>query len=398
MLLRGVRIARIHDWSWDDNRCTLTLQGCDDNEAWQAPLPPLASPCVLYAVWVDGPKRTIEDWVHEAPEWVPVPILDHLPEEALKAVRTTLRLPADAPRERISEVARGRDVQIVSGMGVWRGTFDGEGLRTEKRARLFDNWTAFGRHESRCFSMPHAIVLATDTDPLDMQQSDFSRSRDPKLRRLSLAAPAWRAIRLARLGGASLSKDCIIKEFGQTSYDIVSGRMIETVARVYRPVAETGRALPPVVFVGGAANLCFSHAPGGVPEDTIVWFASCIVVAARHPRKRSFLVPEQLKVNAYAVHEHVGAVYVLSASGVEATCSDGRVVSRGGLTYVGQPTAAEGGCELFESGSLRKVGVYCPRGDGTSWSTSLVRRVLDLVALDGHLHTNCVSTRFLTGL
>ena len=389
MLLRGVRIRHVLEWSWEENACVVTI----GDGTFRGPLPPFASPCALYVLWVNGEDRTIENWVHEPVTWSPVPTLDHLTEETLNAARSALRLQADAPRERILERVRAKDYQVVSSMGVWQGTFDGEGLNEDKRARLASNWFAFGRHEARCFSEPHTIVLATDADPPAVQASDFSRSNDPRLKRLALAAPAWRTIRRARLGGATLSSQAIIAVFGQIAYDILVSFGDTCAPRLLRTVDDW--TTPRVVFAGESVKPEFSHAPGSAPDE-VHWFASCIAVAGRHARKRFFMGPEVPKVGAYAVHERHGAVYVESAREAMATCFGGQEVTRGGLAFAAHPTAAEGGCELFGAGSVRNVGVYCPRGDGSTWSSSLVRLVLSLVSPGGRVHTNCVSTSFLT--
>jgi hypothetical protein len=400
-ILRDVRIARIHDWQWDENECVVSFDGDDAVERWTAPLPPFASPCALYAaVRADAGRRTVLDWVHEPPTWSPVNI--DLPEKAMEAARTALRLPGDAPRERVAEAAQKRDVQIVAAMGAWRGSFDGAALSEETRTRLALNWSAFGRHEARCTAAPHTVVLPTDADPLHAQHAHFDRSNVPELRRLSAAATAWRAVRRARLGRATLS---IVETFGQEAYDIlVEQGLVAAAASPSRGLPAAHRSTtaahlegrPRLVFEGASVNLCFSHAPGAAPVDAVHWFASCIAVACSHPRRRFFGADAVPKLGAYAVHEQHGAVYVVSAAGNVAVASDGRALTRGGLAFTALPTAAEGGCDLFAPRSASHVGVFCPRGDGSTWSSALVRRVLSLLAPGGHVHTNCVSTSFLT--
>lgn len=398
-LLRGVRILRLSSWSWDDNACTVHFTPADPG--WTACLPPLASPCATYVVRVDEGSRTVVSWVVEEPQWVAFDFLGELGEAALLGIREALGLAPETPRERILEEAAKRDVQVLAAQEGWCGLFDGVGLSEKKRARLFENFSAFGRHRARNTKKPHNVVLAQDTDALEFQFVDLSRSEDAGVCHTSAAAAAWRALRTSRACGVPFSKESIIKSYGQEVANILeedAGAFDEEQEQPGEETAALGERTAPtwtVVLVGASTNICSNNAPLDFGNDHIPWFASCIASADRHPRKHFLLRNDIRSVGAYAVHEREGGVYVVSVSNNEATCSDGRVVSRGGLTYVAQIAVAEGTSKLFRPGSLRRVGIYCRTGDGRTWTSSLLHKVLSLLAPGGTVCTNCVSNNFI---
>jgi hypothetical protein len=393
-----VRITAVLAWSWQENACTVQLDS--DPASWTAVLPPLASPRVAYAPRLDGPRRTVEDWVAGAPTWeVDDGLLDDVPEESLAAARAALGQPAGCKRELILAAARRRDVQVVPAMGRWMGFLDGEALCARDRERLFENFAAFGRHEKRNTKRPHAAALPTADDPPSAQLDDFSRSTDPVARRKAIAATAWRAVRRARLAGGSFSRDAVARDFGNEGATV-----LEEETDAFEPLPP--RAPPAemeaiasslsIRSVGKSENLLFCNAPDR-GADAVHWFASCMAAALSHPSAASFLktLAERTAVGAYAVHERAGAVYVLSTAAGRALCAGGAEISCGGLVYVAHPTVLEGACSLFEARSVRRLGVYCPRLDGATWTPALLRRVLALLAPGGEVHTNCVSTGFL---
>jgi hypothetical protein len=393
-VLQNVRIWRLPEWSWERNECLVTFQPGEAPR--RAPLPPLASPCVLYAsVRLAG--EDVEDWLDEPAAWAPVELMGELPEKPLAAARTTLVLGAAATREAVLHAARQRDVQLIASMGHHQGWFDGEGLQPHERDLLFANWPCFGRHRRRCLRAPHAVVLPRHTDSLAVQSSDFRRSSAPELCRLAAALPAWRAARSALLSGTPLPQERLALAFGDDAAAVVyaEGGPQGPVPRAPLPTSPPTPGPHTVVVVGSSVNVCFSKPPGAAPGTTH-WFASCVATAARHPRVRHIVeTPVLPRVNAYAVHEVEGPVYVVSAEGDAAVCSDGRTVTRAGLFYVAHPTVAEGGCTLFQPGSLASVGLYCDRGDGLSWTHALARQVMALLAPGGVVFTNAKSTAFI---
>lgn len=405
LLLRGVRILALPSWSWEDNTCYAVL--APGEPPWRAPLPPLASPCALYAaVRVDGGTRTVVDWLVEPATWLPIDVVGDMSATtlALAAKEVGLRGGGGASREDVATAARSRDVQVAPSLGPLQGVFDGMALSDRKRAAVLANWHAFGRRERRTTRAPHAVVLAEHDDPVEVQHADFRRSSDPFLRALSAAAPAWRAARAARHAGARFSREAVERTYGAEVARLVLEREGENAPVLPReppppPVAAAPLELArPPVHVGPSTNLCFSHAPGAAPADAVHWFASCVATAIGHPRTSSF-DRDACDVGAYASHEVWGSVYVRSVRGDEAAAagaSGERTVSRAGLVYVAHPTAAEGGCELFAAKSLGRVGLYCPYGDGRGWTAALVLRVLSLLQRGGLVYTNSVSAAFIT--
>lgn len=399
-VLRDVRIRVITYWSWEENECAVVL--LEDQPALRGPLPPLASPSALYAaVLVD--ERTVVDWLHEPATWSPVEdLLGDLPEGALAEARRTFGLAPTAPREEVLRAAGASDVQVVQALGTHRGLFDGEALRRRERERLLENWKAFGRREARTFSVPHRVVLATHADPLEVQNADFTRSRVPELAAASAAAAAWGAARATRLCGHPARRSAVVLAFGEEAVRVLEQTHPNSLrgeggdAPAWPPASlPPAPRVPAVVFDGPSANLFFSHAPGARPS-AIHWFASCYVNAIKHPHRRRFAEAEGA-VGAYAVHEEAGAVYVFSASGNEAAAGGGRTVSRAGLRFAAHPSVAEGGCRLFQLGSVTHVGLFCPKCDGTTWTRDTVRAVLLLLApAGGVVHTNCENRSFIT--
>jgi len=388
-VLRGARIRSIADWSWERNACALRLGDRDVT----GPLPPLASPCAVYTVRLDL-GGVVADWVHEPPRWEPPSrgLLDGAAEPVLAAARKALSLSPSAPRERILHAAGMCDLQIVPDMGGLCGALDGLALAPAKRQLLFDNYISFGRHEARCFKRPRqAVPLPTDAHPLAAQRGDVSRAADPAVRQLAVAAAAWRVARLARPTGG-VTRAAVARDYGERVAHVLETETDAFHAPPAAALACDPLPMPVVLTVPGKrTNVMLTHAPGDGDTDTIHWFAPNRANAIRHPN--AFL--RDGRVGAYAVHERAGAVYVVSAQGDAVTSADGRELTRGGVEYTAHPCVLEGGDSLFTPGSLRRVGFYCCRDDGRTWSDGLVRRVLRLMAPEGTACTNSVSSAFI---
>jgi hypothetical protein len=288
-------------------------------------------------------------------------------------------------------------------MGRWQGALDGEALGAARRAQLLANHAAFGRHERRNFKRPHAAVLATADDPPGDQRDDFSRAACPRARRSAAAAGAWLAVRRARLACGSFSAAAIASEYGDEACEVLRTETdafdAPAAARAPAPSAPAWtRPQFTISLVGRSENLLFCDAPGA--SEAVHWFSPCAAAAPGHPESSRFLRAgdELTPVGAYAVHERAGAVRVASARAGAADCGPAGPLPSGGLVYVAHPTVLEGGCALFSPASVRRVGVYCRKRDGRTWTPELLRRVLALLSPGGVIHTNCVSTRFLTDL
>ncbi len=389
-----VRITAVTAWSWAKNECVVVVGG----QEVSAPLPPFASPIVEYDVQVaDG---RITEWTRKPPVLDPddarvLEALQGAPEDAKDACRALFSLPSGAGAGDILQRARMQDVQVASALGHWQGVFDGLALSEAQRLLLLDNYCCYGRAEKRRTKRPLPTVLAVESDPPEAQFQDFSRSPDVSKRRLAGVVPVWRAVRLARAAGCLLSKQYVASSYGiQAASALESDTDAFTLASPPpRPqlLKATGRHA--VVSQGASARTMFDKAPGEAPGETH-WFASCFGSALAHPGGVKFLKtsPEARLVKAYALHEQRGSVYVSSCTAGSAFVPD--PVPTGGLHFVGHPTAAEGGCALFKPG-LRSVGVFCPQGNGSTWTRGLLEQVVALLQPGGVVFTNCGDVRFL---
>jgi hypothetical protein len=391
-----VRIQAVRSWSWADNSCTVLLDG-----AWfDAPLPPIAAPIVDYTVETSSGQVT--SWLHGPPRLdtdasAVLSVLCNAERPALEAARTVLSLPSSASAEDILRKAESKDTQISPTLGEWRGLFDSLSLKAEQRRLLLDNHRAFGRSHKRRLKRPHCVVFPSESDAPELHHEDFSRSGDPELRRKARSAGVWRAVRLARAAGCPIDPAYVADSYGAEAVETLRA---DTDAFVAAPVPALPTVSPAaawrmhtVVVHGISVNALFAKAPGEAADETH-WFASCFGAAAAHPSGVSFLKtrPALRPIRAYACHERLGCVYVTSCVGGVAMVP--QAVPTGGLRFVAHPTAAEGGCHLFTPG-LKAVGIFCPKGNGATWTRALVQNVAALLHPAGVIHTNCSCTRFL---
>lgn len=384
-----VRIRAINAWSFESNECSVRLSGVDDDKWWEASLPPFASPLAEYTVMLDPKTLRILSWVDkpvslDSDDSRSYEALLDAPSAVFEAAKEALRMGKHALRADVFKQAHKHDLQVVPGMGEYRGILDGLALSAVQRRRLLDNYQSFGRQQRRCLKRPHNVVFPTPDDDLEHQVADFSHSPNVGLQRASRATAAWLALRNARGAFVDVEATEVAAQYGAEVAGELAG-LLPLVARVVM-------LRPPTAF---QPNLRFESVDcksikrcDAPPTDSKArhWFAPCVAEAEI-----------QLGGNVgYAVHETLGALYVNGGDDKTVTAQGcDTPLSRGGVQFVVHVPVAEGGDQLFEQGSLESVGLYCTKRNPRAWDTPAVRRVLELVKKGGRVLVNSDNLSFL---
>jgi hypothetical protein len=382
---RDVRIFQIHTWSWGDNACSVRfasdLPNVELSDVFHGPLPPFASPIALYrhVIVTDG---VITDWLAGAC------VLDTDNARALRALSI-------APKEKITLLRRrwgmklcalkdlfahgvAHDMQVLDFMDVsTRGVFDALCLLPAKRAQLLANYKYFGRAIDRTFKKPHTMVLPRHTDA--NQSGNFSRSSMPELQRLSQASPAWTAARQSATAGEAVSAAQITEAYGEEVAAILLGMVPLHAAPVAQLNAE---ALAHANFTADAIEYVehvqpCNFSPSDDAHDAVIWFATNSS-ASQHPVRHG--------APTYGVHETYGACFAVHSTEREYTLDNGLKLSVGGFRPCSQVPIAEGGCGLFCSRSLSKIGFYAK--SKYDWTPELASTLLALAAQECTFYTN----------
>ena len=365
-VVRDVRIVGVSDWIWSANTCRVKFQADDDDDDdddipvsrwYTAALPPVAAPFVRYAVEVDDVASSVTRWTVEPPKLdadrqkavrrvLGRAVVDHPP--TLWVLRAALKVKSAPPApfgvsvlDALLQAAQRSDAQVVRQLGDLAGVFDGLNLSTRRLGALLDNFSAFGRHEARCFNKPHTVVFPCPSDPVDYQNADFSRCPDAHIRSMNELRPSWMKCRAASAFGLRVTPELVRLSYGDEvvhtfqQHDLFSKLLLD---------------------VPGGRQLPQGRSP---PQEGV----------------RGLLPPPQpLPQVVTPVLQGQSLITWFSPEGQPGTIA-----------------VLKGECDQFDDRSLEHVGFYCHNCDARTWSISHISKVSMKRKHGGKLYTNSAS-------